>query len=545
MITDPVGYIEYVNPAYEGMTGYSETELIGSTPGIVKSGIQPDEFYKQLWRTIEGGKTFRDVIANRKKDGSVFYEDKTISSLKDSHGNITHYISTGVDITDKLHAEERIQHLVNYDHVTGLPNRNLFLDRLQQALARAQWQKRVVAVLSLNLHNFKSINESLGYNNGNAILQTIADRITEAVRDGDTVARITGDTYNILLEDTARIDDIPLVARNILSCVDKEFRIADQELFLSASIGIACYPDDSQDATDLMRNAETALNRAKVRGKGIYQFYRKEFVEQSTKRIVMEADLRHALERKELRVFYQPKVELASHNITGVEALIRWQHPQHGLIPPVEFIPLLEETGLIKPVGRWVLEQACRQQVAWANTGGAPLSMAVNLSFKQFEDKKLHIMIDEVIRETGIDPGFLELELTESMLISDVKYTEVAMQKLSEMGLATSIDDFGTGYSSLSYLTRFSVDNLKIDRAFVMNLPDNHHDAEVARAIIALSHSLGMKVIAEGVENEDQLAFLHEHGCDQVQGYYFSPPVPADDIGNMFRSESVHKLHKV
>lgn len=430
-----------------------------------------------------------------------------------------------------------MMHISNYDTLTGLPNRLLFADRLQQALRYAQRNTRLVAIMSLDLDRFKIINESLGHPHGDALLQAVAKRLVNCVRVIDTIARVGGDEFMFILSDLVNAQDAADIARKILDVLAEPFVLEENECFISASIGISLYPSDGEDSTTLVKNADAALNHAKRQGRNNYQYYAEEMNATALQRLTLENGLRHALERQEFVLYYQPQLDIESGAIIGVEALLRWQSPERGLVAPAEFIPLLEETGLIVPVGEWVLRSACAQNRAWQREGLAPIRVSINLSALQFRQPDFAETIARILQETGLDPGWegLEMELTESLLVNNVEETIKTLHKLRAMKIKVSIDDFGTGYSSLTYLKRFPLFGLKIDRSFVNDLSIKPEDAAIVSAIIALAHSLKLNVIAEGVETLEQLRFLRELKCDEMQGYLFSPPLPAADVVRLLR----------
>jgi len=430
-------------------------------------------------------------------------------------------------------SEEHLQHLAHYDHLTQLPNRVLFLDRLNQALARARWHKRLVAVLFIDLDRFKVINDTVGHPTGDRVLRAIAERLSRVVREGDTVARLGGDEFAVALADLAEVSDVPRVGEKIIAALSPPVMIEEREFFVTASIGVSLHPGDADDAETLLRDADIAMYRAKEKGKNNFQFYSPAMNAEAPRRLELETDLRRALERREFLLHYQPKVDLASGQITGMEALLRWQHPTQGLISPLDFIPLLEETGLIVPVGEWVLRSACAQNKSWQVAGLVPLRVAVNLSARQFKQPGLVETVEEILAETGLDPCYLELELTESILLVHTKESLATLRRFHDMGIHLALDDFGTGYSSLSYLKRFPIDSLKIDRSFVRDVTTNPDDATIAQTVIAMAHNLRMLAIAEGVETLEQLTFLRSHGCDQMQGYYFSRPLTVEAFAQL------------
>lgn len=434
------------------------------------------------------------------------------------------------EISERRRAEGQLVYLAYHDSLTNLPNRALLLDRLNQVLTRLPWRKRVAAVLFLDLDHFKHINDTLGHPAGDLLLVAVSERLQACLRDGDTIARLGGDEFAIILADIARAEDVGKVAQKIVDTMSKRFVLKDQELFITASVGISLYPNDGEDAETLLKNADTAMYRAKGQGRNNYQIYSAALNANAFERLAMESSLRQALERKEFLLHYQPQVNLNTGQVIGIEALMRWRHPDLGLVSPTKFIPIAEETGLIIPIGEWVLRTACAQNKAWKDSGLPPIVVSVNMSARQFQQKNLVGMVSQVLRETRLDAKYLELELTESILMQKEEPFLAMLTELSSMGIALSIDDFGTGYSSLSYLNRFPINILKIDQSFVNNITKNPNDAVIVTAIITLAHSLDMKAIAEGVETAEQLEFLRSLHCDGMQGYLFSQPLPADEV---------------
>lgn len=535
MITDTSGVIEYVNPAFEAVTGFTRDEALGNTPRFINSGRHDKAFYEALWNTILDGKVFREVFINRRKDGSLYYEEKTITPQKDEHGRVVSFISTGKDITQRMEIQERLQYLAHHDVLTELPNRALFMDRLSQTLARARWHRWPVAVLFLDLDRFKVVNDTLGHDVGDQALRTLGQRLAECVREGDTVARLGGDEFSIILEDIDSVDHIPAVAGKILEALSQPCVIGGREFFLGTSIGISVFPQDGDDASTLLKNADVAMYRAKQQGRNNYQFYTSDMNATAFERLAMETSLRHALEREEFVVHYQPQVDLRTGTLIGAEALIRWQHPELGLVSPAKFVPLLEETGLIGAVGEWVLRSACSQAQAWHEQGLPQLRIAVNLSARQLADARLVDTVCNVLAETRLAPELLELEITESAIMEHTQRTVDTLTRLRQLGISFAIDDFGTGYSSLSYLKRFPIDTIKIDQSFVRDITTDVDDAAIVTTILAMAHSLKRYAVAEGVETGEQLAFLRERGCDGMQGYLFSAALPAADFETLLR----------
>ncbi|HKJ07571.1 MAG TPA: EAL domain-containing protein [Gammaproteobacteria bacterium] len=530
MITDPDGMIEYVNPAFEAISGYSRGEVTGLPVSVLRSGKHDAEVYSNLWQTVRSGRTFRDVLTNRRKDGSLFTNEQVITPLVDDNGRVSHYISTARDITEQIYTKERLGYLAYHDPLTGLRNRAALAEQMVDVLHHARRTGGRVALVMLGLDRFKLVNETLGYEAGDQTLKLMAQRLADNVREADVVARLEGDEFALVLQDLESVDDIVVTVRQIRQCVAEPLVVGGREFYLTASVGVCSCPDDGEDTDALLRYADIALNRAKQQGKNGYQFYSEEMSTHAVHWFTTEVDLRHALERGEFRVHYQPQVDLHTGHVVGVEALLRWQHPERGLLGPNAFMPMLEETGLIVDVSAWVLGEACRQGRLWQRAGLPPVKVAVNISWRQFTAGRLANHVAAALELSGLAAEHLELELTESVLAHDPERANRCLQQLKGYGISVSLDDFGTGYSSLSYLKRFPIDTVKIDKSFIAEITSDPDDAAIARAIIAMSHSLRMKVVAEGVETEGQLGFLQRHGCDAMQGYYFSRPVCADDM---------------
>lgn len=534
-ITDCNGVIEYMNPAFETITGYCREEALGQTPRIIKSGKHDEQFYQQIWETLLQGEVYRNVFINRRKDGQLYHEAVTITPLTDEHGKITHYISSGKDITESIQTQERLHHLAHHDALTGLPNRVLFVERLKHALQRAERRKRAVAVLFLDMDRFKIVNDTLGHEAGDRLLQAMAARLHACIREGDTVARFGGDEFAGFLSDVASPEDVAVVVSKFLDALAPPFLIDGHELFISGSIGISLYPEDGTDTQTLMKNADSAMYRAKQMGGNTSEFYHSEMTQHAMTRLSRETGLRRGLEREEFVLHYQPQFDLKSGEVVGFEALIRWENLDTGAMQPNEFIPLLEETGLIVQVGEWILHTACAQHNAWQKAGLPPLRIAVNISSRQFDSNELITTLRKVLEAECMEPQYLELEITETILMKNAEPDIEALQALSSMGMRFAIDDFGTGYSSLTYLKRFPINILKIDKAFVHDITSNADDAAIVRAIITMAHSLNMKTVAEGVETREQLDFLRTQGCDYAQGYYFSPPLSGPEIEHLMK----------
>ena len=665
IITDRRGTIVWTNRAFTTMTGYSREEVLGKNPRLLKSGEQPEAYYVDLWSTILSGKVWRGEIINRRKDGTAYVEEMTITPVTQAFGSVTdtyfvavkqdvsarkqaeeamlfktalleaqaettidgilvvdesdrivlankqfglnfgipdellssgndrlvrQYVmdkvadppafmakiehlsrerdeksrdelrfkngrtfdrysaplvdSTGRyrgriwyfrDITDRKVAEEQVQFLAYYDALTGLPNRTLLQDRLSRCLASARRQKDKVALLFLDLDRFKDINDSLGHSFGDLFLREVANRLKKWAREQDTVARLGGDEFLIVLNNLKDAADAAVAAERLMKAMKAEFVIQGRPLSISGSLGISIFPEHGTDGETLMKNADAAMYSAKESGRNNFRFFTDDMNAQVVERLILENSLRLALERKEFFLEYQPQMDTRSGRVTGLEALLRWRHPELGMVPPDKFIGVAENSGLIIPIGEWVLRTACLQARKWQQEGLLAAPVAVNVSALQFRQEGFHELVGGVLRDTGLAPQYLELELTESLLLSNAHVTFSVLQELKAMGLRLAIDDFGTGYSSLSYLKQFPVGKLKIDRSFVRDIAISPDDAAIATAIIGMAKSLSLKVIAEGVEDEAQMTFLRAHKCDEIQGYYFSKPLAVDKVADFLR----------
>ncbi|MFN3397714.1 MAG: putative bifunctional diguanylate cyclase/phosphodiesterase, partial [Sulfurimicrobium sp.] len=528
-ITDADCNIVTVNQAFTAITGYSEAEVLGRNPRILASGRHDQDFYRVMWNAINSGGSWEGEIWNRRKDGSVYPEWLSISRVLDSDGRVTEYIGIFSDITEHKKAEEDILRLAHFDALTGLPNRVLLNDRVSHALSIAQRSEKPMAVLFLDLDHFKNINDTLGHHVGDELLVEIAKRLQSLVREEDTVSRLGGDEFVLLLP-TSDVAGAAHVAEKLLETVAQRYEHEQHELVITASIGIAMYPEDGEDFESLAKNADMAMYRAKQDGRNRYRFFTPEMQARSARNLQLENALRRALERGQLQLHYQPQVAMGDGRVIGVEALLRWTHPELGSVSPAEFIPIAEDSGQIAAIGEWVLRTAVRQMRAWMDSGIAPMIVAVNLSAVQFRQPSLPELVTRIVDEANLPPQYLELELTEGVAMDDPLAAIAVMNDLHRRGIRMSIDDFGTGYSSLSYLKRFKIYKLKIDQSFVRNLSENPEDKAIINAVISLAKSLGLQTIAEGVETEAQLAFLREQGCHEIQGYYYSKPLPAEQL---------------
>lgn len=525
IITDERGVIEYVNPAFEKITGYSATEIIGKNNNLLRSGKHTLEFYQTLWKTVTSGQVFQEVFTNRRKDGTFYYEEKTISPLKDESGAITHFIASGRDISERMETQERIFYLAHHDVLTDLPNRVLLFDRLEQAIYRAVRNEHMFSVMFLDLDRFKVINDTLGHDTGDLVLQKVAKRLRKALRASDTIARLGGDEFAVLLEDLNSLEHAQKIAENLIEVLSQPIIIDERELFITTSIGISTFPADGSDAKSLLKNADIAMYQAKHLGKNTYQSYNKEMNVLTDRHFTLETELRHALENDQFEVYYQPKIDLPSQTLIGSEALLRWVHPEMGIISPVDFIPLLEETGMIIEVGEWVIQAVCKDIIQWLEAGLKPGAVAINLSVRQFSSPNIENTIINIIDHYEIPPELIEIEITESLLIKNQNNAHRVLDAFRNKGFTLALDDFGTGYSSLSYLKRFPIDVIKIDRSFIKDLPGDEDDTALVSTIVAMAKALKLKTVAEGIETQEQYQHLYEQGCDIGQGFLMSRPI--------------------
>ena len=528
VITDLNGTIEYVNPKFTAVTGYRPEDVIGHKPSILKSPHSPPELYDELWKTISSGREWRGTFQNRRKDGSLFWEAALISPLRDAAGTITNYVGVKEDITLRRQYEEQLEWQANYDSLTRLPNRTLLLDRLGQAIAIGTRNGQALAVMQVGLHRFTAINEIMGHEAGDEVLCQVARRLQGELRQADTVARTSNTEFIVLLTEIGEPYSPQAVAARICEKLLAPFMFGETEIFISACIGIAIFPEDGTSPPELLRSAAAARPEAEAEGRGGWRFFTPELDVCARRRLMLEANLRHALERDEFEVYYHPLVEVGTGRILAAEALLRWRHPELGMIAPDHFIPIAEETGLIGAIGTWVLETACRHMAGWAARGLPPVRIAINVSSQQFADRALLDVIAQALSTHGISAELIELEVTERLLLDTSPRTHALLEDLRAMGVRFSIDDFGTGYSSMSYLTSFPFDVLKIDRSFISKIIERRQDASLTQAIIAMAHSLDLEVVAEGVETMEQLDFLQGAGCNFAQGFLFTHPVPAE-----------------
>ncbi|WP_223457269.1 MULTISPECIES: phosphodiesterase DibA [unclassified Pseudomonas] len=530
LVTNREGVIVHVNRAFMEITGYGCEDVLGRRPNLFKSGRHSLEFYQTMFVALDSAGEWSGEIWNRRKSGEIYPQWQTIRLIHDDNGQPSQYVAVFSDISAIKNSEHELMHLAHHDPLTDLPNRLLFTDRAEQALASAQVHKRGCALLMIDLDHFKMINDSLGHTVGDQLLKAVAERLGAMFGPGITLARLGGDEFAVLAESCPQLVQAAALAQRIIDGLKAPFSIDDHQLFINTSIGISLFPGDALSVEQLLRNADSALFKAKSTGRNDYALYTEELTAHAQQRVEIAFELRRALDRQELRVYYQPVHDLKTNRLIGVEALVRWQHPQRGLVSPAEFIPVAERTGLIAEIDAWVMAQACRQMCQWQQ-GGVVLSfVAVNVSSRLFARRELYQQVAQVLRETGLEPAFLELEVTESAVMEDPEVALEQMHRLRELGVRLAIDDFGTGYSSLLRLKRLPVQKLKIDQGFVAGLPWDEDDAAISRVIIALAQSMGMQVHAEGIEQVEQAAFLLEQGCDLGQGYWFGRPVPAAQL---------------
>ncbi|MGE5491464.1 MAG: EAL domain-containing protein [Actinomycetota bacterium] len=524
------GKIEYANAAYQKITGDALPSLAGTHLSNALRGGEAIDMDEAILVAISGERCWETERQSQREDGSIYWERIHLAAVQDESGFAAHLLLSREDITERHDQQEKIAYQAHYDTLTGLPNRVLAHDRLLHTMGHSRRNGTRAAAMYIDLDNFKQVNDTLGHNAGDALLQQAAARLQAAMRDEDTVARLGGDEFLIVLNGLAHGDDTSNIAEKIVSAFAAPFQVEDRELVTSPSIGIAIYPDDGTDATELLRNADLAMYEAKEAGRNTYRFFDRKMNADAVERMNLLGKLRGAAERGELVLHYQPQVDLHTGAVVGAEALLRWYHPELGLVPPGRFIPIAEDSGLIVPIGTWVLQEACRQAVAWQRAGLPPVVVAVNLSAVQFRTPEIYDTVVSALEESGLDARWLELEITESILIRDTESVLEKATRLKELGLKLSIDDFGTGYSSLSYLKRFPVDKLKVDRSFVRDMATDPEDAALVQAIVQMAKTLGLKTIAEGVETQAVLDHLRLSHCDEVQGFFFGRPMPAEDF---------------
>ncbi len=539
MMTDACANIVAVNPAFERITGYSEAEAMGQNPRFLRSGRQDASFYRAMWDSLEQRGQWRGELWNRRKNGEIFPEHTSISAVRDENGKLTAYVSVSSDLSALKAAHNQLDFLSNHDALTQLPNRALFQDRLQQSIAAARRSGRQLALLMVNVDRLSRINDSLGHAAGDALLREVARRAKDIAGPLDTVARLSGDEFVLLLSSCDDTEDIIFSARRLIDAIAQPLPVGGHDVVVTGSVGISVFPRDGDAPGDLLKAADAALAHQKEAGRNGFRFFKGEMNDQALRWLALETHLRRAIGRNELALHFQPQVATGDGRVLGMEALLRWHSPELGRISPADFIPLAEDTGLILPIGDWVIRQACLQNKAWQDAGLARVPVAVNVSAHQFKAGTVPAVVRAALQESGLEARYLEVELTESVMLGDTTAAEAQLAELRAMGVSLSLDDFGTGYSSLGYLSRFSLDKLKIDQAFVRNITVDTRSAAIAQATIALAEGLALRVVAEGVETVAQRDFLGRIGCAVLQGYLYSPPVPAREMQELLQAGRV------
>ncbi len=528
LITTPNGVIEWVNQAFSKITGYSAEEVVGKSIDILKSGHHPSGFYKNMIDETVASDGWSGEVVKRHKLGALYTVNQTITPIKNNVGEVIYFVMSQEDMTDKKVAENRIMKLANYDQLTGLPNRKSFAKLAEKSVSIAKASSTKIAVVFISLVNFNRISEMLGYNNSDKIVKIVGERIEAVINKGDILARVSLNEFAVVTHNITTTDSVSNLARKIINKIFSVIEIDGDQINLSSCIGLSLFPEDSDDVGKLMNYADIAMHKAIKTIPNSYFFFSPEINSEAEDRIALERDIKKAVARNEFLLYYQPQLDIKTGRLIGFEALIRWQHPERGMVSPAKFIPIAEDTGVIIQIGNWVFKEALEQWRKWGEMGLYPDTIAINVSAVQFQQEDLVETIENLLSQTGVQPESLEIELTESTVMQDAKKTDNILTKLSAMGIQIAIDDFGTGYSSLSYLKKFPVDRLKIDQSFVKEITSDYDDAEIARAIINLGHSLGLEIVSEGVENDAQLNLLREQGCDIVQGYLTGKPMPVD-----------------
>lgn len=555
-IDGPRRQIEYANPAFERITGYVSAEALGQDMDFLFGGETDRTALAEIHTAVMEQREAHVVLQCCRKDGSLFWNDMHIAPVGDDQGKITHFVAVLNDITETRNYQQQLEHQINFDLLTELPNRNLLQDRLRQAVALASRQKHIVAVAFLDLDNFRFVNDSLGHKAGDEVLKLIAQRIRSCIRTTDTAARLASDKFVLVLSGIANEDNIPKVLQRIVDAISSRPQVMDtlqkvlstvsqpivmnnRELDITCSIGVSLYPHDGQEHDVLLKNAEAAMRRAKELGRNNFQFYTTELNVKLSDRLALQTLLRRALDRGEFLLHYQPKIDIRRGRVSGAEALLRWNSPDRGMVPPIDFIATLEDSGLIIDVGWWIIEKAAAQHAEWRKTDPAAPRIAVNISQIQLAQKNFVSMIEDVVKSNGGESCGLDLEITESLIMKDVEAITVKLRAIRELGVGIAIDDFGTGYSSFSYLATLPVNALKIDRSFVRNIADNADHRTIVSSIISLAHLMKHKVIAEGIDTEEQVKLLRQLGCDEIQGYFFSHPLPAGEFEEWWKHFSL------
>ncbi|MEB3161458.1 MAG: EAL domain-containing protein [Synechocystis sp.] len=540
VITDVEGNITYVNPKFEEISGYCSIEVLGKNPKILKSGDKSEQDYRTMWHQLSSGQDWKGEFHNRRKDGQLYWERASISPIINSLGEITHYVAVKEDITQEKNQAEALYHQAHYDNLTGLPNRSLAKDRLQQAIELAIRHQYLVGLMFIDLDNFKMVNDSLGHDAGDRLLKEVAERLQRALRQTDTVARLGGDEFLVVINKVSQTRKLTAIAQRLLGVLRQPVTLNGHEIFIYGSIGIAVFPDDGLQADSLLKNADTAMYAAKLEGRNGFRFFTPSMNDAAQKRLLMESKLRQGLARQEFKIYYQPFVDLQSGKIIGAEALMRWHNDHLGDVPPDQFIPIAEDLGVIIELGEWLMDQVCQQAAHWQDfvTPDQPqFLMAANISPRQLRDNYFIDILQSLIKQYRLKPEWLTLEITEHLMLEDNADLLKNLQDLTNRNISLALDDFGTGYSSLNYLRQFDFSILKIDRCFIQQLPDNADTANLVRAIIAMAHHLQLTVIAEGIETQAQWDFLQAEHCDYGQGYYFSPAIAPDALAKLWQTQ--------
>ena len=538
LITDHTNTIVHINPAFSLITGYSSEEVIGQSPRMFKSGQHSPEFYQAMWKALENDGQWSGEIWNRRKSGEVLPQHQTIRLIRDENGFISHNVAVFSDISILKDSQSELNYLSLYDPLTGLANRSQLYDRLKNALQTSIEQEKNSAVFLIDLDHFKNINESLGHSLGDQLLQSVAQRLSKNIHSKCTLARVGGDEFVVISEAISTPAEAVTLAQNMIKASKEPFILDGNELFISASIGICLFPRSGNSVEEIMRNADSALSKAKASGRETFAFYSSELTEQAFQRIRIASELRHALDNDGLQVYYQPIYAMSKQRLLGCEALVRWNHPERGLIAPNEFIPIAEENGLISIIDNWVLQHACQQMHAWLAAGADLKFVAVNISSRSLSKNTLAEQVAQTLTNTKLQPQHLELEVTESAIMEDPANADAILRQLRQIGVRLAIDDFGTGYSSLARLKSLPVHKLKIDQSFISNLPQGVEDKAIVRAILALGASIGLEVQAEGIETAEQMQFLQKQNCPLGQGYFFGRPMPADDFTELMANST-------
>ncbi|WP_077210834.1 putative bifunctional diguanylate cyclase/phosphodiesterase [Bacillus dakarensis] len=541
MITDTIGHILYVNTTFCGVTGYEPKEIIGKTPDILKSEMHDDDFYRFIWTTLYEDGYWQGEVYNRNKAGEIYLQWLDINDMKNDQGEVTRYVFIFTDIQKHKQAQKDIAFLAYHDPLTKLPNRLYVHQHLQSLLNKEHEHQQMIALLYLDLDRFKQINDTLGHSYGDEVLIQAASRVESCLRKSDMVSRVGGDEFICILSGISSQSDAETVAQKIIKAISQPFYLDNFESHISVSIGISFYPYDGDDIETLVTYADSAMYRAKKMGSNQYQLAQVEENAGAFEKLIFENSLRNALQEETLTLHYQPLIDTKTHKVSGFEALLRWEHPDFGTVSPMDFIPLAEETGLIIPIGEWVMRTACRQNMSWQRDGSPPTRMAVNISTLQILDSNFLKTVLEILEETKMPADLLELEITETIFMEESSSALLTLRQLREKGVRISIDDFGTGYSSLYYLKSFPVDTIKIDRTLIQDINTNQKSEAIAHSVISLANNLNMKVIAEGVETIEQLSILREPKCDEIQGFLFSKPIPSSNVMHWMENNYVEE----